>query len=289
MGIGLGGRTALLPIGVTAAAAAGVLLLRHGVAGLATAVAAGRTGGAAVLGDLVESAAAAGAGVLLLWLAFGAVVQTAVALRGRRGRPAGPLAALADRITPALTRRLVATALGAGVVCGTALPASALAVDPGWAPVPAVSAPADGLADSSAAAAAPTQTPGTTPAPTQSPSATQGATPGATPTPGATQPAGEAWQAPRPTAPVTGVDADLGPLEVAPREGAMADEAVVVRRGDTLWDIAASTLPSGASDAQIAVEWPRWYAANAAVIGANPDHIEPGMRLVPPGTPGSGS
>jgi nucleoid-associated protein YgaU len=56
----------------------------------------------------------------------------------------------------------------------------------------------------------------------------------------------------------------------------------VVRRGDTLWALAARALPAGATDAQIAAEWPRWYAANRAVVGSDPDHLEPGMRLVPP-------
>ena len=77
--------------------------------------------------------------------------------------------------------------------------------------------------------------------------------------------------------------ADLGPLATAPRPRAVAEDAVVVRRGDTLWDIAARHLPAGASPGQVAVEWPRWYAANRAVVGADPHHIEPGMRLVPPG------
>jgi nucleoid-associated protein YgaU len=57
---------------------------------------------------------------------------------------------------------------------------------------------------------------------------------------------------------------------------------VVVRPGDTLWDIAARDLPAGRSAAQIATAWPRWYAANRAVIGPDPGRIQPGERLVPP-------
>ncbi len=54
---------------------------------------------------------------------------------------------------------------------------------------------------------------------------------------------------------------------------------VVVRRGDTLWEIAARHLGAGSSTAEVARAWPRWYAANRAVIGADPDLIRPGQRL----------
>jgi nucleoid-associated protein YgaU len=60
--------------------------------------------------------------------------------------------------------------------------------------------------------------------------------------------------------------------------------AVVVRRGDSLWDLAARHLGPDASAADIAAEWPRWYAANRHVIGPDPDLLLPGERLVPPGT-----
>ena len=62
----------------------------------------------------------------------------------------------------------------------------------------------------------------------------------------------------------------------------MAEERVVVHRGDTLWAIAARSLGAGASDAEIAVEWPRWWHANRAVIGSDPDLLQPGTRLTPP-------
>jgi nucleoid-associated protein YgaU len=62
---------------------------------------------------------------------------------------------------------------------------------------------------------------------------------------------------------------------------AVADE-VVVRRGDTLWDIAARHLGPGASAAEVAAEWPRWHRVNGEVIGPRPDHILPGQRLRPP-------
>ncbi len=57
---------------------------------------------------------------------------------------------------------------------------------------------------------------------------------------------------------------------------------VVVHTGDSLWSIARDHLAAGATNAEIAAAWPRWYAANRAVIGAAPDLLVPGQRLVPP-------
>ncbi len=80
----------------------------------------------------------------------------------------------------------------------------------------------------------------------------------------------------------TGSDIDVdwpaGP-SVAP---VPARHSVVVAPGDCLWDLAAARLGRGASNARIATEWQRWYAANRAVIGPDPDLIHPGQRLVSP-------
>ncbi len=73
----------------------------------------------------------------------------------------------------------------------------------------------------------------------------------------------------------------LGPRPVAtPREP--REQEVVVRRGDTLWEIAARHLGRGAAESEVAAEWPRWWRANRLVIGSDPDLILPGMRLRPP-------
>ena len=58
--------------------------------------------------------------------------------------------------------------------------------------------------------------------------------------------------------------------------------AVAVLAGDTLWDIAAQPMGPGASDVEIALQWPRWYEANRAIIGQNPDVLLPGQILQPP-------
>jgi nucleoid-associated protein YgaU len=57
---------------------------------------------------------------------------------------------------------------------------------------------------------------------------------------------------------------------------------VVVRRGDTLWAIAERHLGPGASAADIAEQWPRWWQANRARIGDDPNRLLPGQVLVAP-------
>jgi nucleoid-associated protein YgaU len=57
---------------------------------------------------------------------------------------------------------------------------------------------------------------------------------------------------------------------------------ITVLAGDTLWDIAARDLGPAASDVDVALHWPRWYQANKAKIGENPDVLLPGQILNPP-------
>jgi len=57
---------------------------------------------------------------------------------------------------------------------------------------------------------------------------------------------------------------------------------VRVRAGDTLWAIAARSLPDGASDADVAAATTAWHRANVDVIGDDPDLIVPAQLLVPP-------
>ncbi|UDY24540.1 LysM peptidoglycan-binding domain-containing protein [Nocardioides sp. Kera G14] len=54
--------------------------------------------------------------------------------------------------------------------------------------------------------------------------------------------------------------------------------AVVVRRGDSLWTIAAGRL-ADASDEDVDRAWHALYLANRKVIGEDPSLITPGMRL----------
>jgi hypothetical protein len=57
----------------------------------------------------------------------------------------------------------------------------------------------------------------------------------------------------------------------------------LVTQGETLWEIAADSLPGPASDADIDRRWRDIWAANRAVVGPDPDLIHPGTTLhLPP-------
>jgi resuscitation-promoting factor RpfA len=59
---------------------------------------------------------------------------------------------------------------------------------------------------------------------------------------------------------------------------------VVVRPGDCLWRVAARSLGRAATPSATAAAWPRWWAANRAAIGDNPDLLRPGLQLRAPRT-----
>ena len=87
-----------------------------------------------------------------------------------------------------------------------------------------------------------------------------------------------------PSPPVVRTQPDVRVLSPAPRVGTTRDAAleVVVRRGDSLWGIAARHLGPDASDAEIARAWPAWFEANRDVVGDDPDGLRPGQRLRAP-------
>lgn len=89
---------------------------------------------------------------------------------------------------------------------------------------------------------------------------------------------------PQPAAPRPGPGAAPTLGASVATESAASTVSVVVLRGDSLWSLAARSLGQGATDEQIAVEWQRWFAANAEVIGQDPDLIRPGQVLVAPRT-----
>ena len=67
-----------------------------------------------------------------------------------------------------------------------------------------------------------------------------------------------------------------------PATGGRQAEPHVVAPGDSLWEIARSTLPPRVSDAEVERRWQEIYRANRDVVGADPDLIRPGQRLVMP-------
>jgi len=233
--------------------------------------------GPASTAELVTLGAASAAIAITVWLCLGAALEVLSHLPGRAGATAGRWA---DRLTPALARRLAAFVLGVGVgVAG--------------GPSQAVGAPREPGSSASAS----TATGGAAPAPGfqptvahgDQPSPAQPPAPGFQPTPARGVQPSPATRATAPVPPAPGFtpsaprvrkQADPALLGVRPsgthRTG--ADE-VVVHRGDTLWSIAAAHLDPGAEDAEVARAWPRWFEANRDVIGDDPDLVLPGQVL----------
>lgn len=264
---------AALPGGVVLTTALGAGGRRALVHGLAT----GGDPSAAVLG-LVSLLAA----VVVCWLTCGLALAVIAEAPGRVGTMA---ARLRDRVTPALVRRWAAITLGASVTTSV-LPGTAVAAvqtaprvgtpDPGWLPSP--TAPAASVATSSPTglpspgwSGRPATTPTTR---TESTGTSPTSTPAVRPSTSAPTPG---WTPRRPPARHR-TDSRLltGRHRVDP-----VDE-VVVRRGDSLWTIAAARLGPDATASEVARAWPRWHAANAERIGPDPHLLLPGTRLSPP-------
>lgn len=212
----------------------------------------------------LEIVVLATAGLVAAWLATLLLIGAVAALPGRA---TAPLRGLADRMAPRLAPR-VAAALVTAVVTLTPLGAAHAAtasVTGGHGPTPAAS-----MTRTPEAARPLEAGEGTLPQwagvwdvqPRGPEVATRAPEPG--------------W---RPTAPRPRPDPES--ISLVSR-GAADQDVVVVRAGDTLWHIAARHLGEDADAAAIAEAWPRWYEANRALIGSDPDYLLPGTRLVPP-------
>lgn len=81
---------------------------------------------------------------------------------------------------------------------------------------------------------------------------------------------------------VTTGDGVASPPNLPTLDRPAASAVITVAPGDSLWRIAANHLGSEAGAPDIAAEWPRWFEANRAVIGMDPDLIHPGQRLTAP-------
>ncbi len=75
--------------------------------------------------------------------------------------------------------------------------------------------------------------------------------------------------------------AELG-RHTATRGSGSGRRSVVVAPGDTLWAIAERSLPDSPDALETERRWRAIYRANRDVIGADPDLIVPGQRLVLP-------
>ncbi|MGV8976787.1 MAG: LysM peptidoglycan-binding domain-containing protein [Cellulomonas sp.] len=196
---------------------------------------------------LVETGVLGAGLVLTAWLALSLVVATLCAT----GRAAGVRWRAGERLVarcaPDLVRRALVLAVGAGIGLSAATGATAAApgdLDLGWTATAATTTASPAMTATGLSAVA--------------------ATPAGT------------------TTTVSSVANAQTPTTEAAVPVPVQDDTVVVEPGDTLWHIAQRALPSGAGAADIASAWPAWYAANAALIGDDPDLLQPGQVLISP-------
>lgn len=246
------------------AAAAGALVWSGPPSFTITAATAGSSAETAEAG--IAGVAALAAWVVLTWLVVASSVSMASRLPGAAGRIAD---LLSRRIAPAALRRAIDLALGVAVTAAVVAPSTAYAAVRPAARVAAV-------AQTVHSAAAPSQLgdristePAALRAVTHAPDVDFDRPAMGTP-PARRSPVGR-----------IGVVGGRTPRRTEPAAGS----GVVVHRGDSLWSIAARELGAGATAAQIDARWRRWYAANRAVVGSDPDRISPGLQLVRPAAP----
>ena len=245
--------------------------LTAGLAGSSTELLAGVTAPGADPAAAVTGLAALLAAALLGWATTCLGLALAAELPGTVGVAA---ARARDRVTPVVVRRWAAIVLGASV-SATVLPGTAVASVRSDAPSP-------GWTASSSPTTIPnpafTTTDGTGPHGARDLPSPGWVRPSAEPTAATDQPSAPGWRPSRPPATHRG-DAHL----LTGRPGPAGDhDIVVIRRGDTLWSIAAAHLGPDATDVEIARAWPRWHAANRSTIGEDPHTLLPGTELTPP-------
>lgn len=236
--------------------------------------------------DAVALAAATGGTLVAAWYALTA---TALALAqlvelGRRvPRVARGLRAAVGVAGAPVLRRAAAVGVGAGLALA-ALPASAGTAGDDAVPHdlrPGIGSLASPAPTPSADAA--TDEPPAEPSP--GPAEVRTAQPSAEPTtaPAPADRAPPAERARRETSLSTVAPVADDSARSAPATADTTDRSAhVVRPGDSLWSIARAHLGPQATDTEVAAEWPRWYATNRAVIGADPHLIHPGQHLLAP-------
>lgn len=270
----------------------GCVLAATSVAGLATAASGARPGLAASPAVWRQQLAADPTGAVglaastLLWLVIGLVaLGVAATVLGRLPGAAGRICdAVSRRLLPAVLRRSVQLVIGVTVGVSALAPSGAWAATPAGSPHVATTQPAAGHRPPQDSLPSPYPALGEPAGPVRLAAPTS-------PLPRIASPAAPTTTPPTPSVPTTPT---VRPAPTAPparpatatKPTPGAAEVVVVP-GDSLWTIAAralATRDAGRSigAASIAAEWPRWWAANRAAIGADPDLLIPGERLRPP-------
>ncbi|MET1088942.1 MAG: LysM domain-containing protein [Arthrobacter sp.] len=211
--------------------------------------------------DLLGAGAAISGTALVGWWLLSLLLAGAAAVLDRMGKLRA--AALTRRFSPEFMQRLVLAALSAQLLAGPAAHGDVTAPGPEWAPTQEhIAAARADPADS-------------TSPPRADPPIEEGLEDALAP-PAMIEPG---WQ---PAAPVISPGLLAAPATRSADDTGTEAAAVTVIAGDTLWDIAAAAMGPGASDVEIAMQWPQWYEANRAIIGQNPDVLLPGQILQPP-------
>lgn len=222
--------------------------------------------------QLLGNSAALAAWVGLGWLVVAVFLEVASVLPGAAGRG---FAAVAAKTSPLLLRRIVQAAIGVSVLAGPLTAGSAFAAGP------STNTSTSTQVDRPNALASATAGPSLVPLTLDRPATPFVASPTlATPPPPAAMTPPPTAARPTPTrsaAIITGA-----PHRASGDRADSGTDGYVVRRGDTLWEIAARHLGPGATTVDISRAWPAWYEANRDVIGPDPGVIRPGERLSPP-------
>lgn len=196
--------------------------------------------------DLLGALATAVGLAIVVWWILSLLLATAAAILERHGRRRA--AAAAGKFCPAFMRRLTLAALSVQLLSVPLANAAEPPAGPVWVPTAELTVSAAWGPETGADRHVPVQD----------------------------QPH---W---RPSAPVTEPGLLVAPPVRAAGGVPGTPAEVAVLAGDTLWDIAARELGPAATDVEVALHWPRWYQANRAVIGGNPDVLLPGQILTSP-------
>jgi len=100
-----------------------------------------------------------------------------------------------------------------------------------------------------------------------------------TPLPSAVAAPGHGWTTRLDGLPLPDRTTGCLPTSAPPPAPTAPSAAHRVRPGESLWIIAARSLPANASAARVDATWRRLYAANRATVGADPDLLLPGTVL----------
>ncbi|MGF6833866.1 hypothetical protein QF015_002041 [Paenarthrobacter sp. TE4293] len=203
--------------------------------------------------------AATAAGVTLVaWWTLSLLLAICASLLHRSGRTRGANAVA--KCSPAFMLRLAVALVSMNLLGASMAQAASATPSPAWDPAPA--------------------TTGQSPHPAWTPTSLARAT-HVSQTPRADT-SGSVMSDPRwqPLSPV--IDPGLLSRPSSRQEATTYDTTVVVKDGDSLWSIAASRLAPFATDVEVALMWPKWYAANRGAIGDDPSVLTPGLVLRPP-------